>query len=168
MGVQIEFTVTDDSTLMAYRSYLENHLLADFDKIFFYGNHEHLQEKNHLDGLIVISEDGLFYDTKEYLVGTKEITLDDLTKYIKSKSREELMSMGEPTKEKGMQVSDMRDVLIRLKNDHIRKGGDNLNTWIYIEYVTSLSLNDIIDILVLLKYLNIQIKSYQGKYYPHK
>lgn len=152
----LSFTVPDQAVVDAYEKELRNNW-KQLDNVLLYDNYDHLKAEQNLDGSITISDDGLFYHTKEDLLKNRNVTLDELVKKMNEMSEEELNKLENP-EELSYTVDELRSILIKLKNEKIRNGSSAENMWIYLDTESHTQPKDIINVLVMMKSLDIAFK----------
>lgn len=154
--VTISFPVPEQSAVDEYEWYLRENF-RELDNLLLYGKYDHLTREQHLEGSITVSDDGLFYHDKEQLARNREITLDELTKKINEMTDEELKNLERP-KEDTYTLNELRTILIKLKNEKVRATSQHTNVWIYLNTESHTRTDDIIDVLVMMKSLDISFK----------
>ena len=89
------FKVANEIEIEEFKGYLEQNIFQQFDKLVLYADSHTFTEHNNLNGIITISDDGLFY-FKKGKVGKNDITLDQLTNLVESSGTQALNIDSEP------------------------------------------------------------------------
>jgi hypothetical protein len=161
--LKINFPVPDQSVVDDYEWELREKDTRELDRLVLNENYDHLTPDGNLEGVVVVSDEGLFYHDKEQLKKNRDLSLDEIVKEMDRMSDEEFKKKISQ-QENVYTLHQLRSILIKLKNERVKATPAPANTWIYLNTESHTRPQDIIPVLVMLKSLDIEFKPGQPRY----